>query len=241
VIANEEDLMPATLLLRLAGPMQAWGTESRFDVRDTRREPTKSGVIGLLCAALGKPRQETPDDGHPPLAALAALRMGVRVDREGTLAVDFHTAGGVHRRGDRYGVRRASGKEGTTVVSRRYYLADAAFLVGLEGDKALLVHLGTALASPTWQLSLGRKAFVPGVPVHVACGRPEDGGMVDLPLEQALTRVEWPPHGSSELRAVVDVPHGRHSDTRNDVPVDFAARQFGVRYVDTRFIRREEG
>jgi CRISPR system Cascade subunit CasD len=38
----------AVLLLRLAGPMQAWGTQSRFVNRDTELEPSKSGVIGLL-------------------------------------------------------------------------------------------------------------------------------------------------------------------------------------------------
>ena len=44
------------LLMRLAGPMQSWGTQSRFLHRDTGREPSKSGVIGVLCAALGRPR-----------------------------------------------------------------------------------------------------------------------------------------------------------------------------------------
>ena len=33
----------STLLMRLAGPMQSWGTQSRFTVRDTGREPSKSG------------------------------------------------------------------------------------------------------------------------------------------------------------------------------------------------------
>lgn len=42
----------STLLLRLAGPMQSWGTDSKFDVRRTGREPSKSGVIGLVAAAL---------------------------------------------------------------------------------------------------------------------------------------------------------------------------------------------
>ncbi len=46
----------SVLLLRLAGPLQSWGTQSRFRVRDTGREPSKSGVIGLLCTALGRPR-----------------------------------------------------------------------------------------------------------------------------------------------------------------------------------------
>ncbi|NLO07691.1 MAG: type I-E CRISPR-associated protein Cas5/CasD, partial [candidate division WS1 bacterium] len=64
------------LLMRLEGPMQSWGTQSRFTVRDTGREPSKSAVIGLLCAALGVDRDE--DDR---LADLATMRMAVRIDR----------------------------------------------------------------------------------------------------------------------------------------------------------------
>lgn len=60
----------ATLLLRLAAPLQAWGADSKFETRKTGREPTKSGVIGLLAAALGLRRDE----------------------REGQLLVDYHTA-----------------------------------------------------------------------------------------------------------------------------------------------------
>ena len=47
----------SVLLMRLAGPMQSWGTRSRFSNRDTGLEPSRSGVIGLLCAALGRPRE----------------------------------------------------------------------------------------------------------------------------------------------------------------------------------------
>ncbi len=60
--------------------MQSWGTRSRFDYRDTWPYPTKSGVVGLLAAALGPDRNEDVSD-------LAALRMGVRVDRKGALKV----------------------------------------------------------------------------------------------------------------------------------------------------------
>ena len=75
----------STLLLRLAAPMQAWGSDSRFEVRRTGREPTKSGVIGLLAAALGRSRADS-------VADLCRLRLGVRVDQEGRLLRDFHTA-----------------------------------------------------------------------------------------------------------------------------------------------------
>ena len=55
----------ATLLLRLAAPLQAWGADSKFETRKTNREPTKSGVIGLLAAALGLER----DQVQPYIAA----------------------------------------------------------------------------------------------------------------------------------------------------------------------------
>ena len=50
------------LLLRLAGPMQSWGIQSRFSVRDTGLEPSRSGVVGLLCCALGRTRDEPLDE-----------------------------------------------------------------------------------------------------------------------------------------------------------------------------------
>jgi CRISPR system Cascade subunit CasD len=70
--------MNGVLLIPCVGPMQSWGTRSRFQERDTEREPSKSGLIGLICAALGRDRNETVED-------LAALKMAVRVDREGKL------------------------------------------------------------------------------------------------------------------------------------------------------------
>ena len=73
------------LLMRLAGPMQSWGTQSRFTNRDTGLEPSRSGVVGLLCAALGRSRDQSLDIFRP-------LRMAVRVDREGRLMRDYQTA-----------------------------------------------------------------------------------------------------------------------------------------------------
>lgn len=215
-----------TLLLRLAGPMQSWGTQSRFSHRDTGLEPSKSGVSGLLCAALGRERAQPVDD-------LAALRMGVRVDREGAVRTDYHTAGGTHRRGERYGVARADGTAGGTVVSRRDYLADADFLVGLEGENIVLLRqLAAALAQPHWPLSLGRKAFVPSVPI----GLPGGGLCPDHDLLAALTAAPWP--DGEERRFVLEVAAGMGHEVRADQPVGaaFAERRFLPRHVETRFL-----
>ena len=122
--------MMATLLLRLAAPLQSWGADSKFEIRKTEREPTKSGVIGLLAAALGLRR-----DDAAGLQPLCGLRFGVRVDREGALLEDFHTAGNPTPR-QVQAARRKGRTPDAPYVTRRYYLADAVFLVGLEsGDE----------------------------------------------------------------------------------------------------------
>lgn len=226
----------STLLLRLAGPMQSWGTQSRFSIRDGAHEPSKSAVIGLLCAALGRPREQPVDD-------LAALRMGVRVDLPGVARVDYQTAGGTHRAGERYGVAKADGSRGETVTSRRHYLADADFLVGLDGSQAQLEPLADALDRPRWQLYLGRKSYLPAAPVLVGV-RPD-------PLEVALRMEPWPsPHRTdrahlerligeldSRLRLVIEAQDGAGEEVRMDQPVGaaFQARTFRLRAVTTMF------
>lgn len=207
-----------TLLLRLAGPMQSWGIQSRFSVRDTALDPSKSGIIGLLCAALGWPR--TAD-----LARLAALHMGARVDQQGRLSYDFHTAQNV--------LKAAGGIKGTE-PSRRYYLADAVFLVGLEGrDLALLQKLHAALCHPVWPLFLGRKAFVPGAPIWLPDGLREESDLVT-----ALGAYPWLGSPRLEqpdrLRLVIEDAHG--AEVRLDQPLSFSDRRFAPRHVTTTFV-----
>lgn len=108
-----------TLLLRLVGPMQSWGTTSRFDQRDTGKEPSKSGVIGLVAAALGIDRENWTD-----LEPLTHLSMGVRHDRSGVPRRDYQTAQRI--------ISADHSKLHETAVTTRDYLADAAFLVGFE-------------------------------------------------------------------------------------------------------------
>lgn len=214
-----------TLLLRLEGPLQSWGTSSRFTQRDTGPEPSKSGVIGLLCAALGKPRKEHPDQGDrwPTLAALAGLTMGVRVDRPGTVGVDFQTAGGGRMAGQKYGVAHVHGGLFGSVMSHRYYLQDASFLVGLSGgDRSLLERLHGALAAPVWALYLGRKSYVPSMPVYL------EDGLVDAPLQVALRQYEMV---DDSVRVVLESDSPEGAEQRMDQPIDFARRQFGRRYV----------
>lgn len=207
-----------TLLLRLSAPMQSWGTQSRFTVRDTGLEPSKSGVLGLLCAALGIDRED--DEGLQPLTT---FRMGVRADREGLLQVDYHTA---------KDVRMANGKTKDTELSNRYYLANGVFLVGLESeDLALLKRIQAALNKPVWALFLGRKAFVPGEPILL-----DDGLRRDETLEQALQNYPCLCISQKEkLRVVLEYKDG--SIVRTDQPLSFSRerRKFAPRRVSVTF------
>jgi len=200
--------------------MQSWGL-SRFDtIRDTQWEPTKSGVVGLLCAALGR-RQDVPVDD------LAALAMGVRVDQPGRRAVDYHTVDRVRTAQAQSAIRKGA------VITHRYYLADAKFLVALESDDDMMLRgLSQALRNPKWLLSLGRKAFPAAESVWLPDGlRPE-------PMLEALAGYPWLGADNrrypEELYIVVDDLDG--DDVRGDVPLTpFSAvyRRFGPRRVTT--------
>lgn len=224
--------MTHTLLLRLIGPMQSWGVQSRFTERDTLTEPSKSGVVGLLCAAQGLEREAA--DVFLAEFNRAHVRMGVRVDREGLVRYDYHTAKDV-RIADAEKVD-AQKKQGVRDnVSRRYYLADAAFLVGLESKYlSLLESLHHALINPVWPLYLGRKAFVPGEPVNL-----KDGLKKDTTLEDALKK--YPSLRPPQKEAIRFVLEDNSSATvRPDQPLSFSLRRFAPRRVSVTFVPAPE-
>lgn len=220
-----------TLLLQCVAPLQAWDTQSNFGVRTTGREPSKSGIIGLLCAALGRPRSAPVDD-------LADLRMGVRVDQEGQILRDWHTAGAS-------GYLRAGGtiEQTNVITSTRYYLSDAVFLVGLESaDRKLLHQLHDALNHPRWLLFLGRKSCPPAAPPYLADGLQETDLLTALASYPWLSRSrrrydELKGTNPRGLRvALEDSAHG--SQIRQDHPLSFEKgnREFASRRVMTNWI-----
>ena len=218
-----------TLLLRLVGPMQSWGTTSRFDQRDTGKETSKSGVIGLLAAAMGIDRENWTD-----LEPLTRVSMGVRHDRPGVPKRDYQTAGCA---GNDTIIKADGTQSKDGVVSQRFYLADASFLVGLECDeRSLLERVHAALRDPVWPLSLGRKSYVPSEPIWI------EHGVQNIPLREALSRWPW----ISTRRRREDCPEkllvSFESEDgsgllKMDQPLSsFAERRFGVRFVRSEWI-----
>lgn len=201
----------STLLMRLAAPLQSWGGMDKFERRGTERVPTKSGVVGLAAAALGRRRNEKIDD-------LSALRFGVRVDRGGILLRDYHTV--------------KSRK--STYVTTRYYLSDAIFLVGLEGEDAFLDQIDYALQHPEFPLFLGRRSCPPEG--RLSLGIREGRTLLEALREEPWLVQEWMRKKEDAevcLPILMDAENEAADYVQRDLPLSFdqAHREYGFRRV----------
>jgi CRISPR system Cascade subunit CasD len=162
------------LALYFDAPLQSWGYASKFDRRTTLAHPTRSGVIGLLCAASGVDRADT--EGLQRLDK--ALEIEVYTFRQGGRLIDYHTVGGGYDpdrdKRDRLKIcRKASGGTGTTVLTHREYLEDTRCGAVVSGGAGRIRELAGYIENPVWGIWLGRKACVPAARVftgvHADC------------------------------------------------------------------------
>lgn len=183
-----------TLFIHLEGPLQAWGThESKFAIKRTNDAPTKSGLIGLICASKKLSRSDADANNSEWLKKFSKLNIGVRIDRPGFRWWDYHTIGadiplriaaGPHK-------KRVGGN--FAILSRREYLCDASFLVAIMGNPDLIFDIHSALRSPNWTPYLGRKCCPPSVPIY----NDELGQFDDL--KSALCSIPWRPRYKEDI------------------------------------------
>lgn len=133
-----------TLLLKLSGPMQSWGTSSHFNTRHTDLYPSKSAIVGMISAGLGYRRDETEK-----IKDFNNVKFAVRVDQVGVLFKDYHIV-------RKY---KLNGEFDTTYVTDRYYLQDAIFIVALSGDDETIYKIEMGLKNPYFQLYMGRRSL----------------------------------------------------------------------------------
>jgi CRISPR system Cascade subunit CasD len=195
-------------------------------------------VVGLLAAARGTRRHEPIDD-------LLGLRLGVRVDRSGTVLRDYHTvsdyrgqpllATAVDAKGRQ---KAATGKADSnkTRVTQRFYLQDAVFVVAARGEAELMGLLAAAVRRPAFPLALGRRSCVPTQPLVIGQQRPA-GDLWETPIVETLGTVPWqgaqrgrrkPGSTASSVRlaAIVDAEEAPadYSEDLADVPLSFDPR-----------------
>jgi CRISPR system Cascade subunit CasD len=217
------------LLLWLEAPMQSWGSDSKFGRRDTQIFPTKSGIMGLLCSALGAggPQRELlAEFAELNQTAISFARCQVKdnvllkQDREPLLR-DFHMVGSGYNDQDPWAKLliplSADRKNKSAKMTYRYYLQDAAFALALEVPADRAQAIAEALQNPTWDVYLGRKNCVPTDFIY--------RGVFD----NELAALEHANIIALEKNRVEDfrVIHGLSADgsgevfTLNDVPVQF--------------------
>ncbi len=207
----------ACLALRLEGPMQSWGTASQFSVRLTDLMPSRSGVMGMLCAALGLSRGSQEEQEY--LVLCEALRMTAvviprqRLGRELDMLrmEDYHTM---------LDTPKADGGRKDCHITRRQYLLDATFCVFLAGDCSLLKRSAKALQDPVWGLSLGRKCCIPSAPVYAGLFTTEEEAMrfcLPRPLNEMIWSRDAPSGGDGE-DSVLDIPLNFSSNNRQFCP-----------------------
>lgn len=220
------------LVLRLAGPLQSWGSSSQFNHRRTDLTPTKSGIVGLLAAASGRRRTD-------PIEDLLSLTLGLRVDEPGSLLKDYHTVSDFTDEPLRSSAVNAKGRQKPTGpkkythVTQRYYLQDAVFVAVLGGPEQLMAGLAGAVRRPVFPLALGRRSCVPDQPILVPH---EDTTLWPGAVREVLEAVPW--QATSAVRRRVrsatvtvpyslDDPHGE--GIRQDLPVSFDPARRGMR------------
>lgn len=225
----------ACLALLLDAPMQSWGHASRFERRTTALHPTRSGVFGLLAAALGIDKYA--DDEAAKLDRFAPLRVTTvtlprhqRGHRRAYLPIvrleDYHTV---------TGIRRASGKvdDDATVQTYRHYLLDARFGVLIGGPGELLAELAAALRDPVWGVWFGRKCCLPAGPLLTAGPAPTDEVWSALLKRAGYAGDELLAHFDHVRECLPDEPG---ADVIDDAPLGYG-RPIGERHAP-RWIRR---
>jgi CRISPR system Cascade subunit CasD len=214
------------LLMWLESPLQSWGHDSKFGRRDSLDFPTKSGIYGLLCCALGAGGKQTEWLAHwadrdlQVEAYVPIKKQGGALPRQPLLR-DFHMVGSGYDDQNPWQnlliPKTSDGKKavgGGTKMTYRYYLQDMAFAVALQGPLEELAALEAALQNPVWDLYLGRKNCVPTE--WIAQGIYSDS---QAAMDKARQLAE-----SKNRVPVFQVLQGEHEGevlTLNDVPIQF--------------------
>ena len=155
------------LSLWLEAPLQSWGIDSKYYLRDSILFPSKSGVLGLLFAGSGLFGNQ-----KKILSKMATLKQTVMASTfDGNIPkilVDFHMVGSGYDTNDsweRYMIPKTSeGKKavgGGAKLTYRNYIQDAYFFVILEVPNELVDIFVSGLIKPIGDIFLGRKNCIP--------------------------------------------------------------------------------
>jgi CRISPR system Cascade subunit CasD len=156
----------AYLSLWLEGSMQSWGVDSRHSVKDTLNFPTKSAILGILLASMGKSGEQTELLGELGPLDLQVMAYATPNVKPATLN-DFHMVGSNYDLTDEwqalFQTRKFDGSKanGGSKLTYRRYLLDVCFGVVIEVPDHMKDEIIQGLSEPVYDIYLGRKSCVP--------------------------------------------------------------------------------
>lgn len=221
------------ILLWFEAPLQSWGSDSKFGRRDTLAYPTKSGVLGLVCCALGAGgEQRALLAEFSPLSqtAISYARskktdVGLIKQEREPLLRDFHMVGSGYDDQDPWASllipKTNEGKKavgGGTKITYRYYLQDAAFAVVLQVPVDKAETVAHALKNPAWDIYLGRKNCVPTDFIYRGTF---DNETVAIEQASLIAMEKQRVEDFRVLQGALDEGEADEVFTINDVPVQF--------------------
>lgn len=236
----------AYLGLMLDAPLMSWGLASRFQRRATALHPTRSGLLGLFCAALGVAKGSVEEaEWLSRLESTSLTVFAIPRQPDGCVRPleirrleDYHTTGGGYDKKTQalWIPRKASGGPSDyATLSTRQYLLDAKFGVILSGPRGTLEPVGEALRNPRWGIWFGRKSCLPAAPVL-------RGGGVVATSDQALVALGLAGRNLAEFARVDEAASfAEGTDTLMDAPVNFLTREFKPRRIRQQVPELSEG
>ncbi|MCG8536322.1 MAG: type I-E CRISPR-associated protein Cas5/CasD [Pseudomonadales bacterium] len=207
------------LVLKLVGPMQAWGRESFEGLRPSEVFPGRSALLGLLGACLGIDRSD--QDAQHSLAK--SVSFAVRVDQQGQKMTDYHTVKDAR-------VEYSGLKSHDTIQTWREYWQDAKYTVVIwlsPNAPITLENLESAIGKPKYTPVLGRRSCPLSRPLYEA----------KVSAQSALDALSLIEPAQGTIYSEEYTEHARPLKKR-DVPIIQQPRQFASRIV---FMSRSQG
>jgi CRISPR system Cascade subunit CasD len=210
------------LILKLQGPMQAWGRESFEGLRPSELFPGRSALLGLLGACLGIERTDREQQQDLAGSVAFAVRVDPVFDKEtqkrltAQKMTDYHTV--KDAREDYRGL-----KSHDTIQTWREYWQDTCYTVAVWNNEEPAISLETieqAVKQPVYTPVLGRRSCPLGRPLFEAILSAESAllALAQIDINQGVIYNEEKSAGAIPLR-------------KRDVPIIHQPRQFSTRTV----------
>jgi CRISPR system Cascade subunit CasD len=151
------------------------------------------------------------------------LKIGIRIEKPGTLLRDYHTIMPLDK-GDQIPTAEGKNKKGA-IVSERYYLQNAFFLIIISGEESELICIKDALLNPKWVTYLGRKSCVPTKPVYKEISFDYES------LEEALKKYPLERKKDEKMFYLCEIEDVNGDYSRNDIPLNNKSRDYRERKI----------